>query len=280
MRRRIEIGLEAPGQEGAVLIAPSPIAFWDQQFEGFEVTGAYREVTATNSAQKAYLITPEAGVAPVLSYSFVSAPGALPAPEIWEGPDSALTRASPDLAALAGEFCAPTGTVAERLRGLISHAAEMFDYDHPEERFNDGAEAVPTLCGTTKGSCVDINTFLLAGAKSVGITGQYIMGYWFGPERFKTPDAHCWLVFQTPEGPLFWDVAHHLKWGVSPLGAGLNPAGGRRLAFSAGRGLAFDTPNCPITISHFGEPVWVLPDGRAYPPEITITLTETVLEDA
>ena len=279
MRRRVEIAVTEPRPEGAILIAPSPVAFWDQRFDGFEAPGQVVEITSTNSAQRAYLIEP-GQTAPTIAYTFETDPGQPPSEHIWQVPENALTRAAPDLASLAAELCPSTGSVAERLSGLIAHAGEMFAYDHPEERFNDGADAVPTLCGTTKGSCVDINTFVLAGALSAGITGQYVMGYWFGPERFKTPDAHCWLVFDTPEGPMFWDIAHHLKWGVSPLAAGLNPAGGRRVALSAGRGLAFETPNGPVAISHFGEPQWILPDGSTRYPEITITLTETVLETA
>lgn len=235
MRRCVEIALAQPGIAGAVLLAPLPVAFWDQRFEGFEASGHSSKIQATNSAQRAYLIEP-GSQAPRLRHEFSEAPGAGSATDVWQVPDNALTRASDDLAALAADPCPVQGAVADRLMGLIAHAGEVFDYDHPEERFNAGHAAVPTLCGTAKGSCIDINTFVLAVALSAGIPGQYVMGYWFGPGRFQTPDAHCWLVF--------------------------------------------DTPNGPVAIGHFGEPVWVLPGGATAHPELTITLTETALEDA
>ncbi|MEM8840717.1 MAG: transglutaminase-like domain-containing protein [Pseudomonadota bacterium] len=275
MRRNVTIDVPEATPEGAILIAPKPVAAWDQRFVGFDAgAAAVAEIPSTNSPQTAYALTP--GDGPVsLSYAFEVAPGQPAAGDIWQGPRSALTRADPGLAALSAELCAQTGTTGERLDALVRHAAEMFDYDHPDERFNTGLDAVPTLCGTTRGSCVDINTFVLAGALSQGITGQYMAGYWFGPGRNSTPDMHCWLAFDDGDAPLFWDIAHHLKWGVDPLAPGLNPAGGRRVAMTAGRGLGFDTVNGPVTISHFSEPLWVLPDGGTKEPEIRISLEET-----
>lgn len=275
MHRNVTIELPEQAPEGAILVAPKPVEAWDQRFCGFDAGGAsVQEISSTNSPQSAYALTP--GNAPIsLRYSFEVDPGQPAAESIWDGPRSALTQADPNLTALSSSLCNGNGSTGERLGGLVRHAAKMFDYDHPEEKFNAGMDAVPTLCGTTKGSCVDINTFVLAGALSQGITGQYMAGYWFGPGRNTTPDMHCWLAFDDDGAPLFWDIAHHLKWGVSPLAPGLNPAGGRRVAMSAGRGLGFDTANGPVTISHFSEPLWVLPDGSTKQPDIRISLEET-----
>ena len=150
----------------------------------------------------------------------------------------------------------------------------MFGYGHQDVRFNDGLDSVPAICGTTKGSCVDINTFLLAAARSLDIRGQYIAGYWFHPDKVETLDMHCWLVFEPDGALIFWDLAHHLKWGVDKLSPGLNPAGGRRVAMSCGRGLRFKTENGEVEISHFSEPVWVVPGGTAVEPKIRAKIYE------
>ena len=85
---------------------------------------------------------------------------------------------------------------------------------------------------------------------------------------------HCWLAFETDGQLLFWDLAHHLKWGVPKLAPSLNPAGGRRIAMSCGRGLTFETPNGNIEISHFSEPVWIMPDGRQRQPDLRAKVTD------
>lgn len=41
-------------------------------------------------------------------------------------------------------------------------------------------------------------------------------GYWFHLDKHETLDMHCWLAFGCDGEPLFWDLAHHLKWGVDP----------------------------------------------------------------
>jgi len=272
MRRRVIVDVEA-GPPGAVLLTPKPFGHWGQRTIGFTADGAGppEVLGATNARQEAYALS---GDGPVrLTYEVEDADAAAP-DWVWQAQENRYTIADPGLRALAEELCAGQRSEAGKLRAIAEHAREMFDYDHPEDRFNDGHDAVPTLCGTTKGSCVDINTFMLAAARAQGLTGQYLMGYWFGPGRFATPDAHCWLVFRVDGAPQFWDVAHHLKWGVEGFGPGLNPAGGRRVGISCGRGLVFETANGAATISHFGEPEWVLPGGEVRRPKVQISLSE------
>jgi hypothetical protein len=133
---------------------------------------------------------------------------------------------------------------------------------------------VPLICGTARGSCVDINTWLMAAARSLDIPVQYVAGYWFHPERNATRDMHCWLQFQVDGEVLCWDLAHHLKWGVEGLAPGLNPAGGRRVPMSCGRGLGFVTPHGEVEVSHFSEPLWVLPGAQTHKPELRIHIQE------
>ncbi len=157
---------------------------------------------------------------------------------------------------------------------LLASAKDLFSYGHVEQRFNDGCESVPTVCGTAKGSCVDMNTYLMAAAKSLGVKVQYVAGYWFHPERNHTEDMHCWLLFELAGEIVPWDLAHHLKWGVDDLKPGLNPAGGRRVPMSFGRGLTFDSESGLVSISHFSEPVWVFPDGEWQKARVEISICD------
>ncbi|MCG8612812.1 MAG: transglutaminase-like domain-containing protein, partial [Pseudomonadales bacterium] len=166
------------------------------------------------------------------------------------------------------------GNPAKQIFDLILKAKSVFDYGHADERFNDGHAQVPALCGTTKGSCVDINTYLIAASNSLGIPVQYVAGYWFHPERNFTPDMHCWLLFNVDNTVIPWDLAHHLKWGVSELSPSLNPAGGRRVPMSFGRGLNFEGPHGTVQISHFSEPVWLLPNGQTEDSILEISIQD------
>ncbi|MGB0722844.1 MAG: transglutaminase-like domain-containing protein [Gammaproteobacteria bacterium] len=259
-----------------LLILPRPFEDWISGCTGIRVEGvsSVHEVQALNSHQRAWLAWVPEGSLPTLSYDFVQLRERDPADGFWDLPDNRYTRASAELAALAQATCEGCASESEAVRRLVTQASELFGYEHPEERFNAGHDAVPTLCGTTKGSCVDINTYLLAGARSLGIGVQYIAGYWFGPGRDTTADMHCWLAFHCDGEPLFWDLAHHLKWGVDGLAPGLNPAGGRRVPMSHGRGLRFATPRGVVEISHFSEPLWVLDNADTHKPALTIRLDE------
>jgi hypothetical protein len=192
----------------------------------------------------------------------------------WQVQDNRYTRADDELVRQAAEKIVGAVNQQEVITRLVTWAAELFGYGHGDGRFNDGMDTVPCLCGTTRGTCVDINTYIMAAAYSLDITVQYVAGYWFGPKRRTTPGMHCWLVFLYNDEPLYWDLAHHLKYGVNELAPGLNPAGGRRFAMSCGRGLEFMIPYGPVTISHFTDPVWVLPGTENRRAGYTVTLEE------
>ena len=264
-----------PGRNESWMILPRPYDDWFNRFHSLEVEGieAIREVGARNSLQRAYLVRPRPDVTPLISFVFEQADGQ-PPEWFWELQSNRFTEASELLAAQAGNLTAGCQSESERVRSLVENAAGIFGYDHPDERFNEGHDQVPMLCGTAKGSCVDINTYLIASSRCLGIEVQYVAGYWFHPHKTETPDMHCWLAFRCDGDTMFWDLAHHLKWGVEQLAPGLNPAGGRRVPMSCGRGLCFDTPNGEIGISHFSEPLWVLPDGAIHKPPMRIHIEE------
>ena len=274
--KRVDVILkDAAPDGGAVLLFPKPFQLWDQSYDGMELgnIGPPDELTALNSDQQAFQARPANGAPPSIGYEITL--GERPAAAtVWEVEPNRYTTADGDLVTLAAEITEGLQTETEKLKALIDYGAEMFGYDHPDKHFYEGLDSVPAVCSTTKGSCVDINTFLLAAARSLGITGQYVAGYWFHPDKVQTLDMHCWLAFE-PDGELvFWDLAHHLKWGVETLAPGLNPAGGRRVAMSRGRGIKFETENGLVEISHFSEPVWVLPDGGTQRPGLRARVTD------
>lgn len=270
----VEVTGVAPTDD-AILLFPRPFGHWGQGFERLSLAHDQTPVDlhAKNSAQRACAIKPVKGAPIEIGYEFAARDDGVP-PTFWAVQDNRYTRADESLVGLAGELTESASSQQDKLWALIQYAAEMFGYEHSDERFYDRREAVPAVCGTTKGDCVDINTFLLAAARSQGICGQYIAGYWFHPDKTETHSMHCWLVFEPDGQRVYWDLAHHLKWGVETLGPGLNPAGGRRVAMSCGRGLIFDTENGRVEISHFSEPVWVMPGGGIVKPAIVARVTD------
>ncbi len=181
----------------------------------------------------------------------------------WARQQNRYSQASDALIADVRDVVDTKCSQEEQIHQLIQLAHSHFNYGHADTRFNDNTDFVPSVCGTTKGSCVDMNTYILAGANVLNLQAQYIAGYWFHPDKTQTLDMHCWLLFnENDSGNVIpWDLAHHLKWGVEQIAPGLNPAGGRRVPMSFGRGLSFESEFGKVTISHFSEPVWLLPNG-------------------
>ncbi|MCI4664235.1 MAG: transglutaminase-like domain-containing protein [Neomegalonema sp.] len=267
---------------GQWVLSPRPFDHWGQRFTRFDVSGVREvaEIGAQNSDCRSYLLRASGG-AMQLRYEFKLGPQndeAFAAPEwAWRVQSNRYTTAAPGLVELAGRLAQGATNQKAALRRIVEDAAGVFAYDHVDEPFNHQCSDVPMICGTSKGSCVDINTYILAAALSVGIEGQYIAGYWIHPQKTETRDMHCWLAFRVDGELVFWDLAHALKWGAT-LGAriedGLNPAGGRRLAMSCGRGIEFDTPVGAVSISHFSEPVLLGDDGAQNRPEIMVKVHE------
>lgn len=284
--RRVTVTVERPSDlpAGALLITPKPFGHWGETPIGLEVSGAAvgAPICAENSRCEALIADPGGAQGPIrIEYCLALDDSGAP-DWIWEGQENRHTLASPELSAAAKALVADTPDARAAVDKLARHTASIFGYGHVEEKFNEGVELVPIIAGLARGSCVDINTYLLAAARAAGLRGQYIAGYWFHPEKQATTDMHCWLVFAPDEGaPVFWDVAHGLKW-AETLGAavtpGLNPAGGRRVGMSCGRGLAFETPNGRVEISHFSEPMWVLPDGALRETAKTIAVTDPAVD--
>jgi|ETN01SMinimDraft_4_1059930.scaffolds.fasta_scaffold85350_2 hypothetical protein len=274
--KRLEIIVEEPApSDDAILLFPRPFDHWGQIFLSVETNAAGdpAELTAVNSEQRAYAAGAANGAPTTITYHIAERDEPVP-PSVWRVQQNHLTQADGSLMVLAREITAHADSVNAKLRALMEYAAGVFSYELIGDLFYEGHENIPALCGTTKGSCIDINAFLLTAALSLGLRGQYIAGYWFPPQKMKTDDMHCWLAFETEGELIFWDLAHHLRWDIKKLAPGFNPAGGHRIAMSRGCEIQFNTENGQVQIGHFSRPVWVLPGARVVEPKIHVGVSE------
>lgn len=246
------------------LLVPKAIDTDHQRFLGLDFPQGWQMtdlIESTSGQQAVLLIGNTATLA--LTYHFKDASQAL-TPDDYARFDNRYTRASLDLKkVIAGLRCSDG---LETAQNIITHTAGLFDYGHPEDRFNDGHDSVPVIaCGTAKGSCVDINTYLISAFTAADVPVVYFAGYFFPKERGGiTNDMHCWISTWVDGAWLDWDVAHHMKMGLGPedIRPGYNPRPGQRQAITYGRGLQFPIGDTAMIVSHFGEPLWVYPDGK------------------
>jgi hypothetical protein len=275
--KSIRIDIEPTQQKEARLLVSAGFDDDNQRCSElrFENLTSVTQLAADFGQQKAHWLKPEQLDLPVsIEYIFTPVTHSV-ADEFWSRQSNRFTTASAALIDEISELIDTQLDIQDQITQLILLAKDRFSYGHADARFNDGSPTVPSVCGTTKGSCVDINTYLLACANALNIPCQYVAGYWFHPDKMHTLDMHCWLQFRAGEQVIPWDLAHHLKWGVSEIAPGLNPAGGRRVAMSYGRGLNFDSEYGELCISHFSEPVWIMPDGCTERPEMIIHIQES-----
>ncbi len=105
-----------------------------------------------------------------LIHPVTAAPPAADYPEsVFTPRRNHYTQASEELTLASREIAATAASGAEGIQALVAEAETRFTYAHPEKRSNDGADAVPWLsCGLTPGSCIDINTYLVASLRAAG----------------------------------------------------------------------------------------------------------------
>lgn len=278
----VEVVAADPPEAGSMLLAPAGMASALGAVAGLAVEGgAIRETLCElETGQPAALIAPT-GAAPLrLRYRFAPAPA--PAPEEPRYPEAAFrprrnrhTEPAEDLAAASRGISAAVGGGEAGIAALVAEARARFTYAHPETRFNDGADLVPWLgCGVAPGSCVDINTYLVASLRAAGFEAAYLYGYFFPEEGGgRTRDMHCWVATRHAGRTLDWDVAHHIKAGLDPVRPALNPRPGRRVALGHSMGHRYAVGRGEIALKLLAEPVWITPDGRVHdtaPQEIRI----------
>ncbi|MEX5728423.1 hypothetical protein Ga0609869_001776 [Rhodovulum iodosum] len=184
-----------------------------------------------------------------------------------------FTTAAEALGAAAEGIKAAAGGGAAGLAAIVTHVADQFSYGHPEERFYDGHDEIPALCGLTEGSCVDINTYLVAALRAAGYEAGYVTGYFFPAEKRGTcEDMHCWVVTRHEGAVQEWDIAHHLKMGRSDIGPGQNPRPGLRVPLAHSMG--HDLPALGISeLKILSQPMRQAPDGGLDWAEVDIRLT-------
>jgi hypothetical protein len=168
-----------------------------------------------------------------------------------------FTLAADELAKFSREIARNAGGGAAGIAAIVRATEARFKYDHPETRFNDGMDAVPLLsCGLTPGSCVDINTYLVASLRSAGYEAAYFYGYFFPEERGGfTDDGHCWVVTHHDGEFLEWDIAHHMKAGLGSTQPGLNPRPGKRVAVTHSMGQHYRGMGMNCEVKVLGEPM-------------------------
>jgi len=268
MSATLDIALE-PGHAGARLLVPTGCRTPHDEVLSVSVSGGIVEahVAARGLGLGALVVRP---VDAALSIRYdVGVPASGVYPQAAFAPRRTRhTIAADELATTAREIAAKAGGGEAGIHALVEDARSRFDYGHPEARFNDGAECVPYLsCGRTEGSCVDINTYLVASLRAAGYEAAYLYGYFFPAERGGiTNDMHCWVVTRHAGRVLEWDVAHHMKAGLAPVRPALDPKPGRRVAIGHSMGHGYRVADMWIDLKLLAEPVWIR-DGVATPVE-------------
>lgn len=261
--RQLEVEV-LPPLSGPLLV-PAGIATPHGLVTGLAVEGGRIEALAneTDLGLVAALVG-HGGGSVTLRYAVEPAPPGTGYPEAAFRPRATrYTTAAAALAEASRAIAAAAGGGRAGIAALVAEAESRFAYDHPERRFNDGAEAVPYLsCGLTPGSCVDINTYLVASLRAAGYEAAYVYGYFFPAERGgRTDDGHCWVVTRHAGEVLEWDIAHHLKAGLGPTRPAPNPRPGERVALTHSMGHRYVLPGRVVELKLLGEPLHLPPEG-------------------
>ncbi|MGS4943937.1 transglutaminase-like domain-containing protein [Meridianimarinicoccus sp. RP-17] len=261
--RRLTVAVASP--LAGPLLVPVGIASPHGMIRGLTVEGG-RIATLVNEPELglcAALVAHDGG--PVtLEYRVEPAPDDTPYPEaVFRPRANRYTTAASALAEASRTIARAAGGGDAGIEALVAEAESRFAYDHPETRFNDGTDSVPHLsCGLTPGSCVDINTYLVASLRAAGFEAGYVYGYFFPAERGgRTDDGHCWVVTRHGGTVREWDIAHHLKAGLGPTRAAPNPLPGERVALTHSMGHSYALPDRALFLKILGEPLHLPPDG-------------------
>jgi len=271
MTLTVRVSIDTSGRSGQKLLVPTGIPTPHQTPVAFHVEGGETALAGEiETGQMAAVITPQGDCPVTVSYEYrdggAGYPDTLFVPRL-----NRYTRAASALVEGVREIVDGAADGHQAISRIVNSVAEKFRYGHPQVRFNDGLDEVPYLsCGLTEGSCVDINTYLIASLRAAGLEAGYVYGYFFPEEKRGTcEDGHCWVVTRHAGVVLEWDIAHHLKLGKSEICCGLNPKPGRRVATAHSMGLTF--PVLGITGTKLlGEPGWIGADGTLGQAELDI----------
>lgn len=267
----VTVRVDTSNNTGASLLVPVGISTPHQTPVSFDVKGGeVRLAGESATGQMAAVITPHGDGPVVLEYLFQN--GGAQYPEtMFVTRQTRFTRAGDALVEDIRSLVDGTQNGHTLIEKIVNAVAEKFTYGHPEIRFNDGLDEIPYLsCGLTEGSCVDINTYLIACLRAAGIEAGYVYGYFFPEEKNGTcDDGHCWVVTRHDGEVREWDIAHHLKLGTREICYGLNPKPGQRVAVAHSMGLSFPALGI-VETKLLGEPAWAGADGTLRKAELDI----------
>jgi hypothetical protein len=263
--RSLTVEIAAPGPD--LVLAPLGTSTPHDAVSGLQVTGGRitQVLTEAELGLSACLI--ETGGGPlVLHYDVAPPPNGHPYPDAAFRPrDNRFTRPASELAQANRGIAARAGGGRAAIEAIVAETEARFAYAHPERRFNDDSDAVPYLaCGTTPGSCVDINTYLVASLRAAGFEAAYLYGYFFPAERGGvTYDMHCWVATRHEGEILEWDIAHHMKASLGATRAALNPRPGQRVALGHSMGHRYRSAGGELFLKLLAEPMQMRPDMTA-----------------
>ena len=262
-----QLHIEVSGlKPGTRLLAPAGMCSPQETVTRASVTGGQIiDVVLEAELGLAALWIESTGESLTLTHRIAPAPKVIDYPEAVYVPRiTRYTRAADDLAEASRALAAKAGGGRAGIDALVAEAEARFIYAHPDARFNDGTDAVPYLsCGTTPGSCVDINTYLVASLRAAGYQAGYVYGYFFPAEKGGvTHDMHCWVVTRHAGEVLDWDIAHHMKAGLGPTRPGLNPRPGWRVALGHSMGHGYDMGETMAQLKLLAEPMQAGPGGE------------------
>lgn len=232
----ITVTVAIAAEPGAEFVVPMGVETPQCTPLSFEMEGAAMRVVGALGLDQRVAVGRAEADRVVLRYTY--APVGTAYPEALFAPrNSRFTRTADALAAEAAGIAAAAGGGRAGLQALVDHVTALFDYAHVEERFYDGTDEMPQLCGLTQGSCVDINAYLIAALRAAGYDAGYMTGYFIPEEkRDRCNDMHCWVVTRLDGVTEEWDIAHFLKMGKHPVAPGLNPKPGVRVPLAHSMG--------------------------------------------
>lgn len=276
----VTVRVDTTMSDGRRLLVPVGMATPYQRPTGFHVAGGSLDLVAeATTGQWAALVRPHlaasADPAITVSYTVEEAVDWYP-PALFEPRRNRYTDAADSLVHDVRRIADRAADGHAAIEAIVNETAQKFSYGHPEARVG-GMDEIPLLgCGLTEGSCVDINTYLIAALRAAGLEAGYATGYFFPEEKAGTcDDMHCWVVTRHAGVVLEWDIAHHLKMGTRAICCGLNPKPGRRVALFHSMGLDF--PQLGISrLKLLAEPLWVDADGGVDDSRIAIAISDTV----
>ncbi len=280
MHIRVSLSVQPHDDPSARLVVPAGLPTPHQMPIALEIEGGSMTLSGeVTTGQTVAVVTPSGSGPLTVRYDFSEGGTAYPE-ALFTPRQNRFTRAAEELVEDAVRIAREASDGHAAIQALVMAAAEKFRYAHPHVRFNDGCDEVPYLsCGLTEGSCVDINTYLIASLRAAGFEAGYVYGYFFPEEKGGVcDDGHCWVVTRHDGMIREWDIAHHLKLGTREIRPGLNPKPGHRVAVSHSMGLSFPALGLR-EIKLIGEPAWVV-SGKLERAKLSIRCERSVPAEA